>query len=157
MITIAYNTFSQLRPNSTSYFSFDNKLNFTFAYNIMFIFMAYAFCFYILVYRYLARSAAHGLLNFSKFGFCGFFVESCCRISRNLIKGSIHSYFLQNPKTQLACLLASDILFFIFSIHLTKSFKHKITRILYISYYLFFLIFDLVLYLYYFTSLNKSS
>lgn len=72
MVMIAYNTFSQFRPNSTSYFSFDNKVNSVTAFSVMFLFLAYAFCFYILFYKFAGRRISHTLLNYSRFGLGGF-------------------------------------------------------------------------------------
>lgn len=150
MIKIAYNSFSQLNPNSTGYFSFDNKINFALTFLTVLIFLTYAFGFYIIFYRFASRKVAHTLLNYAKFSLNGFFVESFSRIFRNFVKGFIHAYFVDDYKTQLICLIASDILFVIIILYFSRSFKQKIIRFLYILYYVVFFIFNLSLYIYYF-------
>lgn len=154
-IAIAFNSFSQLRPNLTSYFQFTNKLNFTFMHFIIFIFITFASSFYLFVYRYIARSVARTLLTYTNYELKGFFVESCCRIVRNFIKGFIHAYFILNYRTQLVCLIASDIFFILISVIFSKSFKKLITRILFVLYYILFFIFDTLLYIYYYSSVGQ--
>lgn len=67
MIIMGYQCFRQLRPNSVSSFIFENKLNFILTYFIMFLFLTYALCFYFFTYRYINRSSAQTLLNYSRF------------------------------------------------------------------------------------------
>lgn len=147
MIAIAFMSFKQLRSNSIGSFIFQNKLNFAFTSLAIFVFFAYGLCFYMMAYRYAARSSAPTLLNYAGFRLGGFFVESCCRIVRNFVKGLIHAYFIYDYKTQIISLIASDALFVVVALYFTRSFKTRIFRVLYIFYYILFLILDSLLFI----------
>jgi hypothetical protein len=63
MITLSFDFFLQFTQPLTSSLKFKNKINVTFASIIFFVIFAYAFIFYLLVFRYSSKKQVKIILN----------------------------------------------------------------------------------------------
>jgi hypothetical protein len=63
MVGISFNYFLQFKQPLPSSFKFANKANLIFANITFFVFLNYAFIFYLLVYRFCKKNQAKIILN----------------------------------------------------------------------------------------------
>ncbi len=107
---------------------------------------SYVLLFYLLVYRYCCKKQAKTILNNgAKHTSRGYFCESFCRIGRNLVRGFLHSFFMNNYTIQIIGLACSGFLTTIALLMFRKNYTNFFIYLLFFIYHLLFFIFDTIL------------
>lgn len=156
MIKFSFSIFVQLQPSMTNFFKFSNKVNLCAAVISLFLLILYSLLFYVIVSKYEKKKYAKNLLITSKYTTKSFILESFCRVTRNLIRGFFHGFFISNYKLQIIGLMWSNLLYLIMALTLRKVYETFLIFILQTLYYSIFFIFDLVLTVIYFTKAHVN-
>lgn len=113
---------------------------------MLFVLICCCFVFYLMVYRYTNTKQASLLLNNElKFYYKSFICESLFRITRNLLRGFLHAYFLSNYNAQIVGLTVIGLLMLLLILKFRKNYENCLIFFLFFSYHFIFFIFDLFL------------
>lgn len=145
---------SSLQCVSLGWHSFVDKLNFTLMIFVSLVVVFYVFCFYSLVHS-KERKISKNLLIYSKHRMRSYFFQPILLLSRSALKTFFHGFLIYSYSTQIVMLFVLDIIFFIFSLLMRKSFRNRVVFFFTSLYMAVFLLFDFYFVLEYHTGLIR--
>lgn len=139
---LSFNCFVQLLL--PSFFFFEDKINLFVSLLFLFIIIIYSHFFYLYIFENEKVKYSGVLLSKTTPKFKSFWFESLFVLVRNLLRGFIHAFLINNYQVQIFLLSLSDAFFLVLAIRMFNCFEFKTIGVMSVCYCLCLLLFDLL-------------